>query len=461
MSEPNVDPNPDPTDDAAVGPSVDPVLGRYEPHSPDFASEAAVRTEMSRVFGVCGDCRRCIDLCDSFPTLFDLLDSLDDGDPGRLTPEQQDRVVAGCHHCKMCVVGCPYSPGRHDDAVHVPRLMLRAEAMHTAAGHRRGRHRLHSRVAGRVDRIGRVATSMPSVSNRLVRAPADSITRRVVRLFTGLSARRAIPRVASQRYSSFFGRRPKIRLRKRQAAVTILPTCLVEYGQTTLGTDIVRVYERNGIECSVSGVGCCGAPSLHTGDLAGFRRAAHRNVRALAAAVRRGTDIVVAQPTCSYVLRNETPEHVDESLRADAELVAEHVYDPAGYLMSLHRTDTYVLDTDFASSTPRKITYHAPSHLRAQSGANASRDLLRLTGARVTVVARNSGVAGPWGRAARHDDQADRLGDRLAERIQSASGQIIAGASLLANEVIHERTGDRPVHPIQVIARAYGIPSPG
>ena len=36
--------------------------------------EAALETELRRVFDVCHGCRRCFNLCDSFPILFDAVD---------------------------------------------------------------------------------------------------------------------------------------------------------------------------------------------------------------------------------------------------------------------------------------------------------------------------------------------------------------------------------------------------
>ena len=40
----------------------------------DFYNEEALFKEMERVFDICHGCRRCVSLCQSFPTLFDLVD---------------------------------------------------------------------------------------------------------------------------------------------------------------------------------------------------------------------------------------------------------------------------------------------------------------------------------------------------------------------------------------------------
>ena len=55
--------------------------------SPDFYDEDKLDAELERVFDICHGCRRCVSLCHSFPTLFDLVDESEsmevDGEIGR------------------------------------------------------------------------------------------------------------------------------------------------------------------------------------------------------------------------------------------------------------------------------------------------------------------------------------------------------------------------------------------
>ena len=41
---------------------------------PDFLNPEKLDAEMRRVFDICHGCRRCFNLCDSFPKLFDMID---------------------------------------------------------------------------------------------------------------------------------------------------------------------------------------------------------------------------------------------------------------------------------------------------------------------------------------------------------------------------------------------------
>jgi Fe-S oxidoreductase len=431
----------------------------YDPKHPLYFDEADVREELTRVYDLCHGCRLCFKFCTSFPTLFEMVDKHEDQDAGRLTPAEQDQVVDECFQCKLCYINCPYIPELHEWNLDFPRLMLRADAMQYANGIKSARDKTTTQVMGRTDLLGTLATSTGPVANKIVNAEPGSGIRKVVAKATGVSPTRLLPPYAKQRFSTWFKKRPKVNLTKRQGKVTVFPTCLVEYQETQIGKDLVRVYERNGIECNNTDAGCCGAPWLHSANVKEFTKVAEKNIKTLAAEVRAGTDIVVPQPTCSYIIKKDYLDYVaDPALRPDAELVAEHTYDAAEYLMQVHKGDATSLDTDFTGETVESITYHTPCHLRAQNIGFKSRDLMKLTGAKVKLVQQCSGIDGMWGFRAGNEEISVPIAKKLGEQIDKAGGDIVAGDCHLANTAIVEQTGRPAQHPLQVIARAYGIP---
>jgi glycerol-3-phosphate dehydrogenase subunit C len=307
-------------------------------------------------------------------------------------------------------------------------------------------------VMGRTDLLGKVSSKVAPAANA-VTGKRGGLVRRVMAATTGISSDRLLPPFARQRFTTWFKKRPKLRMERRQAEVGVFPTCLVEYQAPSVGRDLVRVYERNGIECRVVYPGCCGAPFLHSGDIEHFAKEAAANVKELASVVRDGVDVVVPQPTCGYVLKND---YVDYVGGPDAELVAEHTYDAAEYLMKLHKQGAS-LDLDFPGDVPQTITYHTPCHLRAQNIGLKSRDLMKLTGATVQLVQQCSGIDGMWGLRDENTELSVVVSKKLGDEITRVGGEVVAGDCHLANTAITEQTGRVPLHPIQVLARAYGI----
>ena len=298
----------------------------YDPHHPMYLDEADTRAELTRVYDLCHGCRLCFKFCPSFPTLFDYIDRHDDQDAGKMTPAQQDHVIDECFQCKLCYVNCPYIPGQHEWALDFPRLMLRADAMRRANGQVTLRDKATTAIMGNTDAIGKVSVATVKLTNKVMGAKPGSLIRKAVEATAGISSVRLLPKFARERFSTWFNKRPKVRVGKKQGKVTVFPTCLVEYQEPAIGKALVKVYEHNGIECSLTDAGCCGAPYLHSGDMAKFTKVAVDNVATLAAEVRKGNDIVVPQPTCSYVLKKDYLDYVGGP---DAQLVSEHTYDAA------------------------------------------------------------------------------------------------------------------------------------
>jgi len=428
----------------------------YDPKNPLYLDEADVREELTRVYDICHGCRLCFKFCSSFPTLFDYVDAHDDQDAGRMTPAQQDQVADECFQCKLCYVNCPYIPELHEWALDFPRLMLRHDSMRMANGQVNLRKRVTTEAMGHTDALGKLATTIPTITNVVLGAKPGSMVRKLVEKTAGVSSVRLLPPYAKQRFSTWFKKRATPVLAKKQGSVAVFPTCLVEYQQPGVGQDLVKVYERNGVECSlIEGAGCCGAPYLHSGDMDGFIKVATKQVKALAAAIRGGNDIVVPQPTCGYILKKD---YVDYVGGPDAELVAAHTYDSSEYLMNLHKAEGTELDTNFTGEIAESISYHIPCHLRAQNIGLRSRDIMKLTGAKITLIDQCSGIDGMWGLKAGNEEFSVPIAQKLANKLEAANNQIVAGDCHLANTAINEQTGIVAQHPLQVVARAYGIP---
>jgi len=423
----------------------------YDPLAPTYYDPADARAERDRTFQICSDCRVCVRLCPSFKDLFRMIDERDDGahDVTFLTDEQHRQVVDECYQCKLCYVVCPYTPEQQQEwVIDFPRLMLRSLAIQERAG----QVPRSAKLLARTDLQGKVATTFSGLVNR---SNNVRFVRSLMEKTTGIAADRLLPTFAKVRFSRWFRARPAPGpVDRARAEVALFPTCLVEYQEPAIGRALVGVFERNRIRCSLpEGQVCCGMPWLDAGDVDRFVAHARRNVEVLAPVVRAGRDVVVPQPTCAYVLRNEVPDFLGTD---DARAVAEHTFDASEYLLARHREEP--LDTDFsAGRTYERVTWHAACHYRAQQIGPKSRDLIALTGARVKMVERCSAIDGTWGLRAENVEMARRIAKPLMEAISTDDAELVAGDCHLANTAIREETRRVPVHPLQVLARAYGL----
>ncbi|RIK03666.1 MAG: hypothetical protein DCC48_16050 [Acidobacteria bacterium] len=441
-------------------PACPPMTTTYDPFHPNYFDEGDLRQELTRVYDLCHGCRLCFKFCSAFPTLFDLIDEHEDQDASKLTVAEQDQVIDLCFQCKLCYLNCPYTPPQHEWAIDFPRLMMRADQV-LFRNRRRGlKQRLSDKALGDTDRVGKVSSLLAPLVNRAVRTPGSRV-RRMMERAVGIAQERVLPPYSRPRFSTWFANRSTRLGRDRQASVALFPTCLVEYQDTVVGRDLVAVLEHNGVECLLPpGQVCCGAPLLHQGDDRSFVRQARKNIEVLATAIRKARGggeeltVVVPEPTCGYVLKKDYVSYVGGP---DAELVAEHTRDACEYLLSLHKEDDMVLDTAFPGDVPQSLTYHAPCHLRAQEIGLKSRDLLKLTGAEIQFVAECSGIDGTWGLRAENLEVARKVASKLAAAIDKQDADMVASDCTLAHGAIILETGRKPVHPVSILARAYGL----
>ena len=122
--------------------------------SDDFYNEDSLNQELERVFDICHGCRRCVSLCDAFPTLFDLVDESDTFEVDGVDKADYVKVSDQCYMCDMCYMAkCPYTPP-HEWNVYFPHLMLRAKAVKfTKSG-----ASLRDRILTSTDTVGKLAT---------------------------------------------------------------------------------------------------------------------------------------------------------------------------------------------------------------------------------------------------------------------------------------------------------------
>jgi Fe-S oxidoreductase len=220
----------------------------------------------------------------------------------------------------------------------------------------------------------------------------------------------------------------------------------------------VEVFSKNGVSLDCPKQNCCGMPALEAGDVQLARRMAENNVRSLYPHAAAGRKILAINPTCSYMLRKEYAELVGTP---EAKVVGEATMDLCEYLFQMKQQGQF--NSDFRS-TPESVAYHVPCHLKAQNIGYRSRDVMRLIpGARVKMVEQCCGHDGTWAMRKEFFPLAMLSGKKAFEEMAETDAKAMATDCPLAALHFDQALGRRPIHPIQVLARAYrpdGFPQP-
>ena len=421
----------------------------YDPNSAVYWDAVALQGELERVFDICHGCRLCFNLCPSFPALFNAVDRRE-GDVRKLTRAEVDEVIDTCYQCKICYVKCPYTPDDgHEFQLDFPRLLLRAKAV-------RARQKgipLRERLLARPETLGEIAKLTPRLANWANRQP---LLRAGMEWALGIHRDKRLPEFYGETFMDWRRRRPAPSGDESRAVLFV--TCTMNYNHPQLGRDVLEVFEANGIALDCVKQNCCGLPALDSGDIALAQRLARSNIDALLPHARKGKKIVVADPSCSYMLRKEYSELAGWP---EAKEISAATVDVCEFLFQLKQEGRF--NRNFRSS-PGRIAYHLPCHLKAQNIGFRSRDLMRLIpGAAVKLVEQCCGHDGTWAMKKEFFPLSRLAGKKAFEEMSAAGGDVYATDCPLAAIQFEQMIGVRPLHPIQVLARAYradGFPNP-
>jgi Fe-S oxidoreductase len=422
----------------------------YDPAEPRYWDEAALSGEVTRAFELCASCRMCFKYCDSFPTLFGLLDQKYDGDVHRLAPAEVERVMDLCFQCKLCEVQCPYTPrDKHEFQLDFPKLVHRHDAIQFK---KRGKT-LRERMLGDPDTAGKMARAslgMANVANRS--RPLRVLMEKAV----GIHRDKLLPDFASEPFDAWAEKNGFVRPEPGGEAV-LFQTCFVQHNEPQIGRDVLEVMKRNQVDCRVAkGLACCGMPAWEHGDLAALRRQAARDLDLLLPFAEKGAKVLVVNPTCSMMMRREWPHLLEGPDRERAARLAPAVMDPSEFLWSIR--DQARFNTTFQSAPPGGlVAYHAPCHLRAQGIGFKGRDLLRkIPGVTVAAtVVECCGHDGTFAMTVEGFEASAKVGEKAFAGMQAAKAQVWATDCPLASLQFAQHAGKRPLHPMTILARAY------
>lgn len=425
----------------------------YNPNNSVYWDHKALDGELERVFEICHGCRLCFNLCPSFPALFRSVDS-HDGDVRKLNANQINEVIDLCYQCKLCYVKCPYTPDdKHEFQLDFPRLMLRANFIRKKEDAGDLRSQLRSAMLTRPNLVGEIGGMTAGVANWANKQP---LLRFGMELTTGIHRDKMLPDFFPESFESWYVQQG--RPAGDPGKAVLFHTCFVNHNNPELGKDVIEVYSRNGISLGCPKQNCCGMPSMEAGDIELAKSMAKQNVESLFPYVNDGRKVVAINPTCSYMMRKEYPELLGTP---EAQAVAASTMDVSEFLWQ--RKVAGELNRDFLS-TPGKVAYHVPCHLKAQNIGFRSRDIMRLIpGTQIRMVEQCSGHDGTWAMKKEFFPLSLLAGKKAFDEMKEAEAETMATDCPLAAIQFDQAIGTRPIHPLQVVARAYrsdGFPTP-
>jgi len=423
-------------------------------NNPEFYNEDKLFAELERVFDICHGCRRCVSLCQSFPTLFDLVDESDTMEVDGVAKADYMKVVDQCYLCDLCyLTKCPYVPP-HEWNVDFPHLMLQAKAIKF----KKEGASFRDKTLTNTDTMGKLA-GIPIVNNIVNALNKNDVFRGVLESSLGVHKDATLPEYHSKPLRS------RIQPESGEGAeaagrttgkVALFATCYGNHNDPQSGEDLVAVLRHNKIPVTLADKEqCCGMPKLELGDLESVEKAKNINIPALAKLVDEGWDIIAPVPSCVLMFKQELPLMFPDD--AEVAKVRDAMFDPFEYLMLRHKHDK--LNTDFKNEIG-KVAYHAACHQRVQKIGPKTRETLELIpGTEIEMIERCSGHDGTYAVKKEFHELSMKIARPVVNRVKKSDAQHYSSDCAMAGHQIANGLGDgsEPEHPVSLLRKAYGI----
>jgi FAD/FMN-containing dehydrogenase/Fe-S oxidoreductase len=412
---------------------------------------------MQRCVGV-GECRRTDrgTMCPSFQVTREekhstrgrahLLWEMLEGDPvtGMWQSEEVKDALDLCLACKGCKADCP---------VHVDMATYKAEFLsHYYEGHLRPRHAF---AFGLITWWARIASRMPRLVNFVTHTPGLAFA---AKFAAGMAMERDVPRFAPHTFKDLFARSRRRRARELAAAprdkVLLWPDTFNNHFHPQTALAAAELLENAGFDVIVPQQHvCCGRPLYDYGFLDLARKLLLDLLDTIRPAIRAGIPVVVLEPSCAAVFRDELPNMLPHD--EDAKRLASQVTLLAPFVRKQQeRFNLTRMQND--------VLYHGHCHQKSVFSTRDDVELLESLGAHVDAPDTGCcGMAGSFGFEAEHFEISKAVGERVllpAARAASDDTTIVADGFSCREQVI-QLAGRHPRHIAQVLHDAQAKPA--
>ena len=424
---------------------------------PDFLDEKKLDEEMRRVFDICHGCRRCFNLCESFPKLFEMIDESKDENVESLSSNQFEPVVDSCTLCDMCfMTKCPYVPP-HEFNLDFPHLMLRYRTLQK----KQNKLSSISKQLAHIDRNAKIGITLSWIINWILNIK-NKFFRKILELIIGIEKSVKLPAYNSETFSNYFKKNNNsinLEFSSKKRKVVIYSTCFVNFNKKDTGVAALKVLKKNGVEVKEAYPGCCGMPFFEQADLPKVVDQAKKVSKELLKWVDDGYQVITLTASCGLMLKFEWPLLLpnDENIKK----LSKNVSDIDEYIVDISNNEGIAKGL---KEIDGGVTLHHACHARAQNMGIKAREMLKLIpNIKIDVVERCAGHGGTFGVMKETHNLALKVGRPTARQIKKKNNKYMASDCPLAAKHLKQLESDTNIksdealHPIELLAKAYRI----
>ncbi|MCK5135101.1 MAG: FAD-binding protein [Bacteroidales bacterium] len=354
-------------------------------------------------------------------------------------------VLDLCLSCKACKSECPSS---------IDMAKLKAEFMQHWYEHHPVPVR--TRLIANISKINRLGMLAPWLFNAVV---STRITARILKRILGFALDRSIPilgKTTLRRWASRHLQALNESLPADSPEIYLYVDEFTNYNDTELGVTAIRLLNRLGVRVLIVKHPISARTYISKGLLKKAQHLARRNVSMLGGLVSESRPLVGIEPSAILGFRDEFPELVGPELASQAKALSAHCFTIDEYLASAFEAGRF--DQSIFSKEAVELKLHGHCQQKAIASTAPSLKLLSIPENYnvVEIPSGCCGMAGSFGYEKEHYDLSMKVGELvLFPAVREASqGTLIVAPGTSCRHQIHDGTGSRAQHPVEVLYNA-------
>lgn len=305
---------------------------------------------------------------------------------------------------------------------------------------------------GQIHRWAEIASKFPDAANMLMHTPGIAAT---IKALGGVTQKRPLPAFARQTFKAWFADHSARNKRRdhNRPPVVLWPDTFNNHFFTHTAKAAVEVLESAGYRVEVPQQKlCCGRPLYDYGFLDQAKSNLERILEVLRPQITAGMPVVVLEPSCLSVFRDEMTNIL--STNEDAQRLRTQTKSLGEFLMGIGYAPP---------NLKRKAVLHGHCHQKAMWGMSAEQKLLAKMGVEVNLPDSGCcGLAGSFGYEEGHYEISMKIAERvLLPKVREASRDtLILSDGFSCREQIMHGTRRHGMHIAEAIQMALHQPLP-
>lgn len=336
-----------------------------------------------------------------------------------------------CLECKGCKTECPSQ---------VDMAKMKAEFLYQYQ--EKHGYSFRNLLFAHIGRYSHLSSMWPSLFNYIT---STFFAKKILR-WIGVAEERALPLVATQRFSSWFQNYTQP-IRDLKKYVVLFNDTFTEFNQPEIGKATVHILNKLGYQVLLPSWSCCGRPMISKGLLLQARQKAERLIEILYPYAIQGLAIVGLEPSCILTLKDDIQGLLPINSKTDAVIKASVTLD------EFLSTEKLLFKESFQAKT---IKLHGHCHQKALCSMKPTLQVLNtIPNAHVSEIQSGCcGMAGSFGYEKEHYPISMKIGElKLMPAIRASRNEdlIVANGFSCRSQIAHA-TGREAKHLAEVLA---------